>query len=128
MDRFTFTRQLGCLLIAALIPTLALAIDPPQRELSRFALKTQYLQNADEGIYEMAFDKGNNKVFAAATDRMHREANKGYLYAFNPASLNIENRLDMPYRALALYRAHPVGFAAHQHVRYHDRHADEDQR
>lgn len=102
MDRFTFTRQLGCLLIAALIPTLALAIDPPQRELSRFALKTQYLQDADEGIYEMAFDKGNNKVFAAATDRMHREANKGYLYAFNPASLKIENRLDMPYRAFSL--------------------------
>lgn len=102
MNRFTFTKQLGCLLIAGLLPTMALAIDAPQRELSRFALKTNYLQDADEGIYEMAFDNSNKKVFAAVTDRVNREANKGYLYAFNPASLKIENRLDMPYRAFSL--------------------------
>ncbi len=102
MNRFTFTKQLGCLLIAGLLPTMALAIDAPQRELSRFAMKTNYLQDANEGIYEMAFDNSNKKVFAAVTDRVNREANKGYLYAFNPASLKIENRLDMPYRAFSL--------------------------
>lgn len=102
MNRFTFTKQLGCLLIAGLLPTMALAIDPPQRELSRFALKTNYLQEADEGIYEMAFDNSSKQVFAAVTDRVNREANKGYLYAFNPDSLKIEKRLDMPYRAFSL--------------------------
>lgn len=102
MNRFTFTKQLGCLLIAGLLPTMAFAIDPPQRELSRFALKTNYLQEADEGIYEMAFDNSNKQVFAAVTDRVNREANKGYLYAFNPDSLKIEKRLDMPYRAFSL--------------------------
>lgn len=102
MSRFTFTKLLGCLLIAGLLPTMALAIDAPQREPSRFALKTNYLQDADEGIYEMAFDNSNKQVFAAVTDRMHREANKGYLYAFNPDSLKIEMRVDMPYRAFSL--------------------------
>ncbi|WP_437887241.1 YncE family protein [Phytobacter sp. V91] len=102
MNRFTLSKQLGCLLIAGLLSTQALAIDPPQRELSRFALKTNYLQDADEGIYELAFDNANKKVFAAVTDRVNREANKGYLYTFNPDSLKIEKRDDMPYRAFSL--------------------------
>lgn len=97
-----FTLSTACLLMASLLPTMALAIDPPQREASRFALKTNYLDNADEGIYELAYDNANNTVFAAVTDRVNREANKGYLYAFDPASLKIERRLDMPYRAFSL--------------------------
>lgn len=97
-----FTLSTACLLMASLLPTMALAIDPPQREASRFALKTQYLDNADEGIYELAYDNAHNTVFAAVTDRVNREANKGYLYAFDPASLKIERRLDMPYRAFSL--------------------------
>ncbi len=97
-----FTLSTACLLMASLLPSMALAIDPPQREASRFALKTNYLDNADEGIYELAYDNANNTVFAAATDRVNREANKGYLYAFDPASLKIERRLDMPYRAFSL--------------------------
>lgn len=102
MNRFTLSKQLGCLLLAGLLSTQAQAIDPPQRELSRFALKTNYLQDADEGIYELAFDNANKKVFAAVTDRVNREANKGYLYTFNPDSLKIEKRDDMPYRAFSL--------------------------
>jgi len=102
MNRFTFSKQLGCMLIAGLLSTQAFAIDAPQRELSRFALKTNYLQEADEGIYEMAFDNTGKQVFAAVTDRVNREANKGYLYAFNPASLKTEHRYDMPYRAFSL--------------------------
>lgn len=97
-----FTLSTACLLMVSLLPTMALAIDPPQREASRFALKTNYLDNADEGIYELAYDNANNTVFAAVTDRVNREANKGYLYAFDPASLKIERRLDMPYRAFSL--------------------------
>lgn len=97
-----FTLSTACLLMASLLPTMALAIDPPQREASRFALKTQYLDNADEGIYELAYDNAHNTVFAAVTDRVNREANKGYLYAFDPVSLKIERRLDMPYRAFSL--------------------------
>jgi len=95
-------QQLGCFFIATLFSTTAFAIDPPQRELSRFAMKTNYLQEANEGIYEMAFDNTHHKLYAAATDRVNREANKGFLYTFNPASLKIENRLDMPYRAFSL--------------------------
>lgn len=97
-----FTLSTACLLMASLLPTMALAIDPPQREASRFALKTQYLDNADEGLYELAYDNASNTVFAAVTDRVNREANKGYLYAFDPASLKIKHRLDMPYRAFSL--------------------------
>lgn len=97
-----FTRSAACLLIASLLPATALAIDPPPREASRFAMRTHYLDNADEGIYELAYDNANKTVFAAVTDRVNREANKGYVYAFDPASLKIEHRLVMPYRAFSL--------------------------
>lgn len=79
-----------------------MAIDPPERELSRFALKTNYLQSPDEGVYELAFDNASKKVFAAVTDRVNREANKGYLYSFNSDSLKVENKYTMPYRAFSL--------------------------
>lgn len=94
--------SLGCLFIAGLFSTASWAIDPPQREPSRFALSTNYLQDASEGIYELAYDNASHRVYAAATDRMNREANKGFLYAFNPASLKTETRLEMPYRAFSL--------------------------
>lgn len=90
MKHRNVTASLGCLLIAGLFSTAAWAIDPPQRELSRFAMKTNYLQEANEGLYELAFDNTSHRLYAAVTDRMNREANKGFLYAFNPASLNIE--------------------------------------
>ena len=59
-------------------------------------MKTNYLQEANEGVYELAFDNGDNLLFAAATDRVNRAANKGYLYAFNPATLQVIQRYDMP--------------------------------
>lgn len=41
-------------------------------------------------------------MFAAVTDRVNREANKGYLYSFNSDSLKVENKYTMPYRAFSL--------------------------
>lgn len=102
MKHRNVTTSLGCLLIAGLFSTAAWAIDPPQRELSRFAMKTNYLQEANEGLYELAFDNTSHRLYAAVTDRMNREANKGFLYAFNPASLSTESRVTMPYRAFSL--------------------------
>ncbi|WP_404685523.1 YncE family protein [Raoultella terrigena] len=107
MNLSNLSTRLGCLLIAALLPASALAIDPPARETSRFALKTNYLQQSDEGIYELAFDNAHQYVFAAVTDRVNREANRGYLYAFNPTSLKIEHRYEMPYRAFSLAMNQP---------------------
>lgn len=98
MNRFT----LGCLLTSLIIPASGYAIDPPAREASRFAMKTNYLQEANEGIYELAYDGEHKKVFAAVTDRVNREANKGFLYSFNPATLAVENRYTMPARAYSL--------------------------
>lgn len=98
----------GALLLAALLPQQAFAIDPPQREASRFAMKTNYLQEANEGVYELAFDSGDNLLFAAATDRVNRAANKGYIYAFNPATLQIIQRYDMPWRAFSLAMNQPA--------------------
>ncbi|HHG8772053.1 TPA: YncE family protein [Raoultella planticola] len=102
MNRFNVANPLAGLLLAALFPTVTFAIDPPPREASRFALKTNYLQDADEGIYELAFDNSQRKVFAAVTDRVNRAANRGYLYTFNPDSLHIDSRHPMPYRAFSL--------------------------
>lgn len=107
MNHSNLSTRLGCLLIAALLPASALAIDPPARETSRFALKTNYLEQADEGIYELAFDNASQYVFAAVTDRVNREANKGYLYTFNPMSLDVAHRYEMPYRAFSLAMNQP---------------------
>ena len=102
MNRTRLSKQLAGLCLATFLPTLALAIDAPQREAARFALSTNYLQQADEGIYELAYDNSSHYLFAAATDRMNRAANKGFLYAFNPETLAVERRLEMPYRAFSL--------------------------
>ncbi|WP_297202063.1 TieB [uncultured Pluralibacter sp.] len=97
-----FTALSGALLITSLLAGEAFAIDPPPREPSRFALRTNYLEEANEGIYELAFDAGDNTLFAAVTDRVNREANKGYLYAFDPASLKITHKYPLPWRAFSL--------------------------
>ncbi|EKZ6354961.1 YncE family protein [Klebsiella aerogenes] len=108
MPNRNLIKPLAALLLAALLPHPAFAIDPPPREASRFAMKTNYLQEANEGVYELAFDNGDNLLFAAATDRVNRAANKGYLYAFNPATLQVIQRYDMPWRAFSLAMNQPV--------------------
>lgn len=108
MPNRNLIRPLAALLLAALLPHPAFAIDPPPREASRFAMKTNYLQEANEGVYELAFDNGDNLLFAAATDRVNRAANKGYLYAFNPATLQVIQRYDMPWRAFSLAMNQPA--------------------
>ncbi|WP_288820226.1 YncE family protein [uncultured Leclercia sp.] len=102
MNRSRLSLQLAGLCLATLIPTLALAIDPPARELTRFALSTNYLEDANEGLYELAYDNSGRHLFVAVTDRMNRAANKGFLYTFNPETLAVEQRLEMPYRAFSL--------------------------
>lgn len=108
MPNRNLIKPLAALLLAALLPHPAFAIDPPPREASRFAMKTNYLQEANEGVYELAFDNGDNLLFAAATDRVNRTANKGYLYAFNPATLQVIQRYDMPWRAFSLAMNQPA--------------------
>nr|WP_275940751.1 YncE family protein [Cedecea colo] len=89
--------------VTAGISARAMAMEPPPLpKESRFHLKTNYLQQAEEGIYELAYDSKHNKVFAAVMDRVHREDNKGYLYSFSPASLAIEKKYAAPYRAFSL--------------------------
>ena len=48
---------------------MAMAIDPPERELSRFALKTNYLQSPDEGVYELAVSYTHLDVYKRQTLR-----------------------------------------------------------
>lgn len=108
MPNRNLIKPLAALLLAALLPHPAFAIDPPPRDASRFAMKTNYLQEANEGVYELAFDNGDNLLFAAATDRVNRAANKGYLYAFNPATLQVIQRYDMPWRAFSLAMNQPA--------------------
>ena len=93
---------LSMLLMMAAMTTSAFANSPPPVEKSRFALTTNYLQNAEEGIYELAWDNRNQKVFAAVMDRVNRADNKGYLYAFSPDSLAVQGRYSVPFRAFSL--------------------------
>ncbi len=50
MPNRNLIKPLAALLLAALLPHPAFAIDPPPREASRFAMKTNYLQEANEGV------------------------------------------------------------------------------
>lgn len=102
MYQFKTALRIAAVMLAGCLSAQALAIDPPTAEASRFAMKTNYLQTPEEGIYEMVYDGKNNRVFAAAMDRVNREANQGYLYAFSPSTLAVENRQAMPYRAFSL--------------------------
>lgn len=94
--------RIAVVMLAGSLSAQALAIDPPAAEATRFAMKTNYLQTPEEGIYEMVYDGKNNRVFAAAMDRVNREANQGYLYAFSPSTLAVEKRQALPYRAFSL--------------------------
>jgi hypothetical protein len=47
MNRYRLSKQLAGLCLATLLPTMALAIDAPTREAARFALSTNYLQEAN---------------------------------------------------------------------------------
>lgn len=102
MNQLKTTLRIAAVMLAGCLSAQALAIDPPTADASRFAMKTNYLQTSEEGIYEMVYDGKNNRVFAAAMDRVNREANQGYLYAFSPLTLAVENRQAMPYRAFSL--------------------------
>lgn len=102
MYQLKTTLRIAAVLLAGCLSARVLAIDPPAAEASRFAMKTNYLQTPEEGIYEMVYDGKNNRVFAAAMDRVNREANQGYLYAFSASTLAVENRQAMPYRAFSL--------------------------
>lgn len=101
---FTAQRKVkkSLLLIPVIFSAGVAAIDPPPLNPSRFAMKTNYLQTPEEGIYELAFDSRNSRVFAAVMDRVNRQDNRGYLYSFNSGSLNVEGRYVMPYRAFSV--------------------------
>lgn len=97
------------LLILLGLSTGVAAIDPPPLNPSRFAMKTNYLQTPEEGIYELTFDCRNNQVIAAVMDRVNRKDNRGYLYSFDPRSLKVKARYAMPYRAFSLALNHESG-------------------
>jgi YVTN family beta-propeller protein len=98
-----------CALILMMLSASVFAVDPPERQKSRFALKTGYLEQAEEGIYELAFDNQNHKVFAAAMDRVNRADNKGYLYAFSPGTLAVEGKYPLPFRAFSVEMNNDAG-------------------
>lgn len=102
MNIFTLSKTPLYLLNLLFLPMLVMTIEPPEGEPLRVALKMNNLQSTDEGVYKLAFDNASKKVFAAVTDHVNREANKGYLYSFNSDSLKVKNKYTMPYQAFSL--------------------------
>lgn len=94
---------------ATLVATLALGMtgsvfgaSPPESDKDRLWMRTNYLEQPEEGLYELQYNAPTGAVFASVIDRERRADNIGYLYAFDGQSLEIKGRYRMPYRAFSL--------------------------
>lgn len=65
-------------------------------------MSTNYLEQPEEGLYELQYNAPTGTVFASVMDRVRRDDNIGYLYAFDGKTLAIKGRYTMPYRAFSL--------------------------
>ncbi|PWF24722.1 YncE family protein [Corticimicrobacter populi] len=92
------TAGLACLLALS----SAFGASPPVSDKDRFWMRTNYLQEPEEGVYELQFNAPTGAVFGAAIDRVRRGENRGYLYAFDGETMQIKGRYEMPYRAFSL--------------------------
>ncbi len=94
---------------AILTATLALCLSgaafgasPPSSTKDRLWMSTNYLEHPEEGLYELQYNAPTGLVFASVMDRVRRDDNLGYLYAFDGKTLDIKGRYAMPYRAFSL--------------------------
>ena len=88
--------------LALSLPGTAFDASPPPSSKDRFWMSTNYLEQAEEGLYELQYNAPTGTVFASVMDRVHRDDNIGHLYAFDGETLALKGRYSMPYRAFSL--------------------------
>lgn len=98
-------RHTTAILAAALalcLSGVAWSAAPPASTKDRLWMSTNYLEHPEEGLYELQYHAPTGLVFASVMDRVRRDDNLGYLYAFDGRTLDIKGRYAMPYRAFSL--------------------------
>ncbi len=99
------SRRTAAILTAALALCLsgaAFSESPPPSTKDRLWMSANYLEHPEEGLYELQYNAPTGLVFASVMDRVRRDDNLGYLYAFDGKTLDIKGRYAMPYRAFSL--------------------------
>lgn len=99
------SRRASAILAAALalcLSSTAFSASPPSSNKDRLWMSTNYLEHPEEGLYELQYNAPTGAVFASVMDRVRRDDNLGYLYAFDGKTLALKGRYDMPYRAFSL--------------------------
>lgn len=89
-------------ILALGLSSVAFGASPPKSTKDRLWMRTNYLEQPEEGLYELQYNKPSGAVFASVIDRVRRADNIGYLYAFDGQTMEIKGRYRMPYRAFSL--------------------------
>lgn len=67
-----------------------------------YQLQVNYLNEAQEGLYEVQFNNQHQVVMTAVIDRLQADKDIGYVYGFDSESLARKWRIDMPHQSFSL--------------------------
>lgn len=119
-DALHRARQICRPALYSALMALALAQAPvqattPADKAVDYALQVNYLDDAQEGLYEVQYNHANNLVMTAVINRVQAKEDLGYVYAFDADTLEKRWRLPVPQQAFALAqdRAHGKLFVTH---------------
>lgn len=105
IPRVSPSRKMAAVFVTTLalgLSSAAFGASPPASTKDRLWMRTNYLEQPEEGLYELQYNPPAGAVFASVIDRVRRADNIGYLYAFDGQTLEIKGRYRMPYRAFSL--------------------------
>ncbi|MCC2595020.1 hypothetical protein LKR43_01565 [Pusillimonas sp. MFBS29] len=87
----------------------------PKDKPADYALRVNYLDDAQEGLYEVQYNHDHDLVMTAVINRVRAKDDLGAVYAFDADTLEKRWRLPVPQQAFALAqdRAHDKLFVTH---------------
>lgn len=102
-----FARRASRPMLCASFVALALAQIPvqattPPEKKQDYALQVTYLDDSQEGLYELQYNHAHKVVMAAVINRVQAKEDLGYVYAFDADTLEKRWRLPVPQQAFAL--------------------------
>lgn len=104
----------AALMALVLVQAPAQASKPTATEAD-YALQINYLDDAQEGLYEVQYNHAHKLVMTAVINRVQAKEDLGYVYAFDADTLEKRWRLSVPQQAFALAqdRTHGKLFVTH---------------
>lgn len=77
------------------------ATTPPPKD-DHYTMQVNYLDHANEGLYEIQVNNKYNVVMTAVIDRVESDKDLGYVYAFDTETLAPRWRTQVPHQAFSL--------------------------